>query len=60
MINAAENKVISEILDMLNSIDPMLEETGSNIEVKWINNTGYVTVDFTNEHDGWIYEVTVE
>ena len=60
MINAAENKVISEILDTLNTIDPMLEETGSNIEVKWINDTGYVTVDFTNEHGEWIYEVTVQ
>jgi len=60
VINAAENKVISEILDTLNTIDPMLEETGSNIEVKWINDTGYVTVDFTNEHGEWIYEVTVQ
>jgi len=60
MINAAENKVISEILDTLNTIDPILEETGSNIEVKWVNDTGYVTVDFTNEHGEWIYEVTVQ
>lgn len=60
MINAAENKIISEILDALNSIDPMLEETGSNVEVKWISDTGYVTVDFTNEHNEWIYEVTVQ
>ena len=60
MINATENKIISRVLDMLNDVDPLLLETNSNMEVKWKNDTGYVTVDFTNEHDQWIYEVNVE
>ena len=60
MINASENKIISRVLDMLNEIDPLLAETNSRMEVGWTNDTGYVTVDFTNEHDQWIYEVNVE
>ena len=60
MINATENKIISRVLDMLNDVDPLLLDTDSKIEVQWVNNTGYVTVDFTNEHDQWIYEVNVE
>lgn len=60
MINATENKIISRVLDMLNDVDPLLLDTNSKIEVQWVNNTGYVTVDFTNEHDQWIYEVNVE
>ena len=60
MINTTENKIISRVLDMLDDVDPLLLETNSNIEVKWKNDTGYVTVDFTNEHDQWIYEVNVE
>ena len=60
MINATENKIISRVLDMLNDVDPLLLDTNSKIEVQWVNNTGYVTVDFTNEHGEWIYEVNVE
>lgn len=60
VINTSENKIISRVLDMLNDVDPLLLETNSNIEVKWKNDTGYVTVDFTNPHDQWIYEVNVE
>lgn len=60
VINATENKIIGRVLDMLDDVDPLLLETNSNIEVKWKNDTGYVTVDFTNEHDQWIYEVNVE
>lgn len=60
MINATENKIISRVLDMLNDVDPLLLDTNSKIEVQWVNDTGYVTVDFTNEHDQWIYEVNVE
>lgn len=60
MINATENKIISRVLDMLDDVDPLLLDTNSKIEVQWVNDTGYVTVDFTNEHGEWIYEVNVE
>jgi len=60
MINSQEHKIISKVMEMLEEIDPLLLSTGSMFEAKWINDTGYVTVNFTNEHDEWIYEVEVE
>lgn len=59
MINRVENSVISEFMDTLERLDGKLEMSGMRVDLKLVSRTGYVTVDFLNEHGEWTYEVTV-